>query len=220
MPILAYCITDASVPVTAPEAGVAGERLTTFTYAGFQCFVSGFSERNTLSGKESALAFHQVLQEIFNQTAIIPFRYPTTVDNETALRSFLEEQAVKYQAALERLRGMVQMEIRVSWNPDAESNSAVAEKQSGGDYLRAKLRRESLMKILCAALRSCVDAWVSDWRQRPSSQGVRIFALVARSAVENFKSGLARMPVGPEWSVRASGPWPATEFIEKNDVGR
>ncbi len=220
MPILAYCITDATVPVTAPQAGIGGERLTTLTYAGCQCFVSGVSQRSTLSSKESALRFHEVLREIFNQAAIIPFRYPTMVDDETALRAFLDEHALKFLAALERLRGMVQMEIRVSWNPDSESNSVVAEKQSGGEYLRAKQRRESLMKILCAAIRSCVDAWVMDWRQRPSSQGVRIFALVARGAVEDFKSALARLPVGPEWLVRASGPWPATEFIERNDVGR
>jgi hypothetical protein len=57
---------------------------------------------------------------------------------------------------------------------------------------------------------------LQDWRQRPSKDGVRVFALIDRNQVTNFRSMMRNTPVPLNFSVRASGPWPVSEFIEQS----
>ena len=102
MPLLAYCMTDASVAVQMPTTGVAGARVEELQEAGLRCCFSHFESREQIAGIpaiESALAFHQVLQALFRQATLISFRFPTLVENVEELRQHLQERIHWLEAA-------------------------------------------------------------------------------------------------------------------------
>jgi hypothetical protein len=215
MLILAYCITDANSVVDIPSTGIAGEPLEAVQHSGLSCLISRFhpSEVVPLSGQDVALAFHRVLQRVFAQAAIIPFRFPTTVQTEQELRRFLDDHGEEYREALFRLRDRVQMEVRIAYT--AKGSDTTSSSQSGGEYLRHKQQRLAGLATVAEAVRSAINTMAADWRERASSQDLRLFALVARSAVVDFESRLAGLKIDSAFVVRVSGPWPATEFLHK-----
>lgn len=219
MPILAYCIVDPNARIDVPQSGVAGCAMESIHHGGLQCLISRLDPRRSagLSGRDAALSFHRVLQDIFRQTAIIPFRFPTTIRDEADLLRFLDEHADDYREALTRLRDSVQMDIRIGWGTRDED--LPVQPASGTDYLRQKQQRHARLTTLAESLRSAVNLSLTDWRQRDSQDGSRLFALIPRSAVKRFQDQLAAVNIDPEIVVQVSGPWPATEFIQ-GDNGR
>jgi len=106
MAVLAYCITETQPEITAPHTGVRGTAIETIRIQDLQCFASQFDPQD-LVGKapiqEAALDFNRVLQELLQQIAIIPFRFPTILTDRTALSQFLTEHQAEYSEALHRL---------------------------------------------------------------------------------------------------------------------
>ncbi len=218
MPLLLYCIAEAAVAVKVSVTGVGGQLVEGIEQENLRCFVSQNVTATLPAGgstRDTALTFHRVLQEIFIQAAIIPFRFPTTVEDEAALKSLISEHGQHYRDALQRLRDMVQMEVRIT-PKDLEARKDASDTLSGTEYLRRRRARDLLLQAAAAAVRGSVDAWISAWRQRNSAQGARVFLLVERSKVAQLPSALAGAQIGPEVLVRVSGPWPATEFLDNH----
>jgi hypothetical protein len=153
------------------------------------------------------------LQDVFRQAAIIPFRFPTTVQDDAELLRFLDGHADDYRDCLLRLRDMVQMEVLITWRI---RDGVISPPQTGTGYLREKQQRHARLMTLAEAVRSAINTIKVDWRERGSSDGVRLFALVLRPAVSEFERQLAGLKVDSEFEVRVSGPWPATEFLQKD----
>ncbi|PYX36233.1 MAG: hypothetical protein DMG75_11265 [Acidobacteria bacterium] len=87
MPVLAYCVTTAEVALKVAQTGVAGMTVESVDESGLRCFVSRRESElpmSSLATREEALAFHSVLQELFRQTTIIPFRFPTLLADEAS----------------------------------------------------------------------------------------------------------------------------------------
>jgi hypothetical protein len=221
MPALVYCLIEAQ-DIEVPATGVGDLPVERLEERGLRCFFS--SARSTddvigLPAKQAALTFHHVVQKIFHQVAVIPFRFPTILQSEVELRSYLSSEERVYHEALNRLRGMVQMEIQLS-HAVAPANSAEvrsARKSSGTEYLRS---RQSLQKELAKgapAFRDLGDDLVRDWRERPSAQTLRCFALIQRDWVNDFKNKAANVQLASNVQARVSGPWPASEFVATNE---
>jgi hypothetical protein len=146
---------------------------------------------------------------IFAQAAVIPFRFPTTLESEQELRTFLAAGAAGYLEALARLRDLIQMELRISVAPAASSSPS-----SGREYLQAREARARALADGAAAARAASRQLLQDWRARESRSGLRCYALVRRANVGEFED-LMRALVPPQGvTMVVSGPWPATEFLE------
>ena len=86
-----------------------------------RCFVSDFAAQMPYAPvPEMVKAFNQVLQRIFAQAVIIPFRFPTIVESEDMLRQFVESRSAEYSGALKRLRNKVQMDVRIIFKAPRE----------------------------------------------------------------------------------------------------
>lgn len=216
MPLLAYCMMEAGAGVEKPVAGVGGKKVEEVRDSGLRCFFSRLQSGEELSripAVESALSFHQVLQALFSQAGLIPFRFPTLVDDEEALLRFLREHAAAYGAELGRLRHMVQMEIHIQGGRDEESGSLPA---SGREYLEGRQRQATELEAAAEKLRQAGGPWVREWRKRSSGRGMRCYALLPRDAVAAFQQAMrAVIPSFP--GARLSGPWPPAEFVEVKD---
>jgi hypothetical protein len=213
MPLLVYCVLEAAAAVQEPARGVGGTQLEQLQEFGLCCFFSRFETREQLSripAVESALAFHQVLQAVLRHATLIPFRFPTLVENEGELRENLQENGPRYAQALGRLRDLVQMEIRIS---ALKENGGASKAISGSDYLRERKARAQTLASAVEQFRQATREWVADWREHQGPEGLRCYALVPRNAVTRFQQ--AAQALTPSVAgARVSGPWPPAEFLE------
>jgi gas vesicle protein GvpL/GvpF len=212
MPVLAYCITEPEPDIKVPEVGVQGHAIRSLHQSGLHCFVSDYGDQAaTNPARESALAFSQVLQEIFRQTAIIPFCFPTLLQDEAELATFLHEHAAQYREDLTRLRNLVQMEVQIAFQR-GEKKPDIAS-QSGKDYLRSRQLRHQNLEAAAQEFRRMAQTHIRNWRQRDTPRGLRAYALVERDSVPAFRDIIGRVALSPDLSARVTGPWPATEFL-------
>jgi hypothetical protein len=217
MPLLAYCIMEASATTEMPSAGVAGTSVEDLQEFGLRCCFSRFDTKEHLSrvpAVESAYSFHQVLQGLFRQAAIIPFRFPTLLENADELRQHVRKHAPQYFQALSRLRDMVQLEIHIRTNQAAKRASQPV---SGREYLRRRQARAAELRATAERFNRATRAWVVEWRERQTDGGMRCYALLRRDAVTSFQQA-ARALSQSLPGTRLSGPWPPAEFLELKDL--
>lgn len=215
MPLLLYGVTEVHGNVLDLPTGMGGARVQRIEVSGLSCF---YSLNSTLSGippRESALQFHGVLQAILSAQDIIPFRFPTLV-TEAELQSQVQEHAAEYHEWLARVRGRVQMEIRIEYRDlEQSSGEADAGEVSGTKYLRARQKRLSVLEAAAGVLKSKAADFIQGWRQRSSSDHLRCFALVRREVVADFRHRMASAEISSDLTARISGPWPAMEFFRE-----
>jgi hypothetical protein len=212
MAILLYCIAKGDA-ATGSLTGVAGDPISRVELGTLAVFTSSNTDKSNWLRPQlqtSALEFHRVLREIFKSTAIIPFRFPTIFDDEGQLTERLRERASEYTVLLGKFGELVQMEIRIT-TPDLKKPV-----ESGTQYLKVRQTGTAMIEKFATELHAALSELLQDWRQRPSKDGVRVFALINRSQVTNFRTMMRNTPVPLNLSVRASGPWPVSEFIEQS----
>ncbi|MFL6300893.1 MAG: GvpL/GvpF family gas vesicle protein [Terriglobales bacterium] len=204
--VLAYCVLE-RLEDLSDVAGVGGQPVRSIAFQNLIALYSDFSETRSLN-QEDALRFHSVLKSVFEKQAVVPFRFPTFLDGETALHNELRENHSKYAADLERIRNLVQMELRIS-NSTHETSRA-----SGKDYLESKRQQaRSVQEVIRAVCDSAADL-ISDSKERPAEQGIRFYALTKRTDAASFRERIQNIKASPALRILVSGPWPATEFLD------
>jgi hypothetical protein len=216
MDLLLYCITWVDDSVAIPRNGVKEASLEELEYSGLRCIFSRGQDLNELTAAlpDSALQFHGVVQHMFRQVAVIPFRFPTLVRDRAELEAHLQTNEQKYRESLARLQNLAQMEIRISRaKPDVEAENDIR-KQSGTDYLRERQKRQALLDATTETLKRAGSPWLKGWRVRQQADKIRCFALLHRGEKQSFEEALAGITVPADLKVRVTGPWPATEFLD------
>jgi hypothetical protein len=209
--LLLYCITDSSATLTPPVTGVGGASVESMEQSGLRCFYSSLEklDADLESLQRDALDFHRVTSELFQQTATIPFRFPTKLSSRDELNAHLRDHAAQYPGALQDFRDTVQMEIRLQLPQPA----ATEDIGSGAEYLQIRALRARQVEQAISACRVAIQEEVIDWRQRESSHGVRCFVLIRREAVSGFQQQIKQVRLPETATAAISGPWPPTEFF-------
>jgi gas vesicle protein GvpL/GvpF len=213
MPILLYCVAEASTALNSALAGVGGSPVSRIEHSRLAVFVSLNSNSDAwtrLPVSDSALQFHQVLHKLFQSAAILPFRFPTIFADETELGKHMENSAGRYRDALEKYRSNVQLEVVVN---AAQAPTAQAS-NSGTEYLRERKKRQDELSLLLARVQSAAKSAVIEWKMRRAPDGARCFARVERDSIERFKKSARTLELPAGYTARVSGPWPVTEFLD------
>lgn len=207
--LLPYCIFISSAQ-DLPRCGVRGCDVLQLEEAGLNVAYSQIDSQSVGGERlqQSALEFHRVVHAIFAREAVVPFRFPNSVD-ECELREHLRAHSGKYLKFLRAHANDVQMEVRITFAAGDSSTQAA----SGSEHMRQRLARSTQLRAAADAIRQHTAGEI-EWLERETSGGVRLFALIARESVFAFRERLAHFDSAKEIQVRASGPWPATEFLE------
>ena len=211
MPLLLYCMIEAELQVAPPPRGVQEAAVEQVCDSGLCCFYSLVEAlaSDPASVKASALQFHNVVSAIFARAAVVTFRFPTLVADENELMAHLRAHAAEYLQALIRLRGMVQMEVRIA------SAAPPAAGESGAQYLRNRQERLTQLRDAASNVRSATQSLVTDWRERETNKGWRCYALIARGQAGKFQEMVRSLETPPDgFQLTVTGPWPATEFVK------
>jgi hypothetical protein len=211
--VLAYCVAEQQTQFSSLGAGVEGAPVRWIDMGRLRCFVSDFAAQMPYAPvPEMVKAFNQVLQRIFAQAVIIPFRFPTIVESEDTLRQFVESRAAEYSGALKRLRNKVQMDVRIIFKAHENVNSSSS--KSGREYLEGRRERYQQAQSVMDEFRHVSNSLAEEWIQRDTPSGIRSFALVDRSSLAVFVERIGRVVTPADISARITGPWPPSEFVE------
>jgi hypothetical protein len=214
MPILLYCVAEASAPLNCPATGVGGLAVCRIEHSGLVVFVSGEFDAGLTqsSARESALQFHRVLRQLFESAAILPFRFPTVLPGDAEVKDHMDSSARRYQQLLEKYRASVQIEVVVNW----PEQPGVPRAASGTEYLRVRKSRLDELSHLASSLQSAAGSAIKEWRVRTSPDAVRWFACLERDSVDQFNETMRTVKLPAGYTARVSGPWPVSEFLDSS----
>jgi hypothetical protein len=189
--ILAYSVAPLG-EVDLPESVQVMQRET------LQCF---YSERaraiDQENLKDEALHFYEVNRQLFAQTAILEFRFPTVLKDISELADHLAVMESPLAEQLQRLTGLAQLTVYLPSEPPTQPAD-----RSGTEYLRAKSdaakRRHSLVQEL-STLHGVRDT---------HSDADRLHLLIGRDVVNKLKSDLVARHIS------VAGPFPPSSFAK------
>lgn len=231
--IWVYAICDRpDVPPPASSAGLEGAPLEGVREGGLLAVVSRHDELGRISNLDALWAHERVVERLMAQRAVLPMRFGSQLTGEAALRRALATHHDELQSALDKVRGMVELAVRVmgaaaragSDEPRAATTGAAAAEgdQSGRDYLRAKLEHRDREEAAGAALHAPLAALaVAARRRRALGPGELLHAayLVQRPVMGEFRAAAQRLQrEHQDVAVLCTGPWPPYSFVDV-DVG-
>jgi hypothetical protein len=161
--------------------------------------------------QKSAVEFHEVVHQVFKQTAVIPFRLLSVFEDQLAFTAFTAENRERFLEDLHRLKDLVQMECVIYPAPSQEQ----VNRSSGKAYLEQKAAAMRSSEGFAQATRDAVAHLSREVRVREGKNGTRIFVLVERGRENDFRQAVTAVPIPTHLSRRTSGPWPAAEFLSE-----
>jgi hypothetical protein len=232
MNLYVYCLSDeVTAGAVENEVGVAGARPRLIEHAGISAVVSPLDDEKIAVTRENVLAHERVVRRVLTETTPLPFRFGTIV-SEARLTSYLDSQQGSLKAQLERVRGAVEMSVKIIWRPEAGGSEAAggggeeeaSEAGSGTRFLLEK-RRELLGEGALKERAEEVSAWLgrtveglvreSSVSLRPSENLILAAShLVERSLLADYRRALGCAKTErPELHFLTSGAWPPYSFI-------
>jgi len=200
-------------PTTLPRTtGIGGAPLAVETFDGIEAVVSVLDGRLEPS-EESVLAHARVVDELAaTNDAVIPARFGRGFANRDSLRTGVLEREADLHAALERVRGCVELGLRVL--EPAEEEAAVP--ATGREYMVGRLERnrrdEQAAEELHAPLAAIAREATKSLRATPQLFLSAAY-LVPRIDVERFREAVrAQQETNPGLSFACTGPWPPYSF--------
>lgn len=208
MSVLPYCILLRDFASSIPERGVLNSRIHRICEGDLLALYSELlrSDIGLEKFQPAALEFHRVVHAILGEAAVVPFRFPTWL-TPSELSKHLQQESQHYTKFLINHANDVQMEIRLK-----PVSSSLTKAATGTAHLRARAAESRELRHTAEDLKNLLSPEVIEWRERDIPDGLRLYALVARPNLPAFRERLSKR--ANDVSMRWSGPWPATEFLE------
>lgn len=239
MPNYVYAIVPQAAAEPPPILGVAGASLYAIAAAGLAAIVSDYpaatirAERRHLAAVQ---AVHRVLQA---QRDMLPVAFGTLAPSAEFVRSFLEGNAEALTARLDRLKGAVEMAVRlrleaadplawvVAHSPELQHarDRAFSHRREPGYEERLRLGRlceaalyrfrQSLSGQVVAVLKpACCE--ITELPVRDDCDVANIAALVPRDGVGAFEALVeaAAAEFEDAFTFNLTGPWPPHHFAQ------
>ena len=237
MKLYAYCLSDEVTASTVEsEIGLASAPPRLIRCGGISAVVSDLDESQVIVTRENVLAHERVVRRVLVETTPLPFRFGTIV-SERELQSYVNSQQASLMAQLARVRGCVEMSVKVIWNKDtirhederpktqaeAQGGAGQIVKGSGTAFLLAK-RREILgderlkrrAEELAAWLAGCLEDVVREAQislQPAETLFLSAAHLVERARLDEYRKALRRARrEQSELHFLTSGAWPPYSF--------
>jgi hypothetical protein len=167
---------------------------------------------------ESLWRHEDIVEALMADRDLLPVRFGTRLEDEAAVARAVEERRDELGAALDRVRGAVELSVRVAASGAQQSGVVAADAGSGAEYLRVKADAEASHERAAAAVHEPLSALARasvEARPRPPEL-FRAAYLVERDAVEPFAAEVARLhEADAALSILCTGPWPPYSFAER-----
>jgi Gas vesicle synthesis protein GvpL/GvpF len=219
-----YALADAAPTPLPPCEGHDGASLLSVTGGGVAAVCSRH-DRLELAVEEDHLWRHErVAEALMDDRAVLPVRFGTTLADDDALVAMLEERGDEFRAALDRVRGRVEVAVRALWTPPEPPAADVdATAGPGHAYLLGRLAVRAAGERLADSLHGELAAHAVDARRRVLETPRLLLSaayLVDRGAVvdELLAAADAAARRHPGVELLCTGPWPPHTFADAGAV--
>jgi hypothetical protein len=170
---------------------------------------------------EQALWQHErVIEGLMADRAVLPLRFASVLRNEGELRRLLDAREAEFEAALDRVRGRVELGVRASVGGPGATPAAVvggaAAAGPGSAYIAEKLARSRAARepadLVHAELAGFAAAATSRAVPEPEPHFAGAY-LIDRERLPRFRAHVDQLRTKhPELALTCSGPWPPYSF--------
>jgi Gas vesicle synthesis protein GvpL/GvpF len=213
--IYVYAISEPRPMLQAPEQrGLGGARLRLLRCSGIAAVFSRHRTLRPRPSPETLWSHEAVVRQLMAKGAVLPLRFGTVLDGEHALRGILVERHAEFAQGLERVRGHVELGVRVLGAPARERPQGQG---SGRAYLMALHAAHHRTERTARELHEPLAAMAYDARLRPPAAPPTILAaayLVDRGRVDAFRAHVSALNAErDDVSIACTGPWPPYSFV-------
>jgi hypothetical protein len=155
MRLYLYCLSDdLKVAPLETVAGIAESAPRVIDLGAIKAIVSDVHIHQVRVTRENALAHERVIDCVMAETTPIPFRFGVVV-NLATLQSYVEANEASLLGLLDRVRGAVEMNVKIIWDRDAagqrqartRQTTDAREAEGAGAGLRFLLRKRQEMAV-------------------------------------------------------------------------
>jgi len=153
----------------------------------------------------------RVIESLMADRAVLPMRFGTRLAGDDALRETLADRQQEFLAALDRVRGRVELGIR-AMQPAAVADAPARDAATGREYLDGKLRAARRLDREADAVHEPLAALAAA-STRHAARGpdelLRASYLVDTDDVGRFRAAVERLQQDdPGVGILCTGPWP------------
>jgi len=227
MKLYVYCLAEGLDRLDKTPRGVSGAPVRIAKFEDLSALVSVCQSDALKVTRKNALAHHEVVRSITQQTTPLPARFGTLVTVEQ-LGNYVSTHHQAIKAKLAHVRGGVEMNVRMIGTIAGAETSQEFRNQTlpgpGTTFLLEK-RREILREEAGVANKGQLSAWLREKlgdlikEQKisfVSSQTVilaRADHLIGRVDVQEYRTKMSKaVEERPEVRFMVSGPWPPYSF--------
>jgi len=239
-----YAITDHPDAPAPSGLGLEGVSLCTLAYRDIAAVASPLATAEVPPTEANLWRHEAVLEDLMADRTVLPVRFGTVLANEAAVQAALAAHYADFVASLARVRGQVELGLRVLWDDEEQRSRGAGEQGSERDsplHLRtsAPLLSGSGRSYLLARLEE--ERQVRAWRQQAETLAAEIHAPLARLAAEStckvlvtprllltaaylverdriaaFRREVEVLSAAhPALRFLCTGPWPAYNFVSR-----
>lgn len=222
--IYAYSIGDPAASAPPDRRGLGGAVLRTLEIAGLAAVYSRHRTLRPRPSPELVLAHERVVEALMARGAALPLRFGTVLDREDQLAAAVEERQDELRGALERVRGHVELGVRVM-RPDEPGSGArsrevglgrAVDGTSGRAYLLARAAEHRRADQAAGAIHRPLArlAAASSVRDQPRPPAVMVAAyLVDVGRIDDFRARAEELAARhDDLALVVTGPWPPYNF--------
>ncbi len=233
-----YAITDAVEHPACGKIGINGSTVYPVSQGPIVALVSDITEKRIRPERKNLVAHHGVVKRLMEQTTVLPVAFGTIANSPNAVLEILKENSDAFVEQLDRVRGKVEMGLRVSWDvpnifeyfvnryPElAELRDSVLGKQRGPsqqdkielgrlfDRLLAQDRERHTEAVTEVLAPHCAD--IKENQPREEREVMHLACLVERNAKKGFEDGVfeAAKLFDNSFSFDFNGPWAPHHFV-------
>lgn len=158
----------------------------------------------------------QVVETAMEAAPTLPVRFGTTFPDEDALSATLEREGRRLRDQLERVRGCVELAVRVGLDGGREPAPI-----DGRSYIETKLARRRKQQAIVRETLAPLNQLALRTRSEQARSRGEICAsyLVQRGSVERFAEKVRVLADrNPELRLSCTGPWPPYSFVELEEA--
>jgi len=165
---------------------------------------------------EALWRHEELVEALLEHRDLLPFRYGTRCEDEDAAARAVSKREAELRSALERIRGAVELSVRVLVGQPSQQPSSSGE--NAADYLAARTRAAVLAQAVSDAVHEPLRAVARASRVRAAdspSEQLRAAYLVDRDRVDDFVRAVAALQqCRPDLRLLCTGPWAPYSFTE------
>lgn len=207
-----YAVTAGS-PSASEVTGIAGRAVQCVAVCGVAAVVGDVGDKAAAPTQAAILEHARVVEQLMaSSDALLPARFGHGFADEGALADAIASRASQLQAALDQVRGCVELGLRVVRGDGATAPS----RTTGTDYMRARLdavrEAEGTAKEVHDALAGVARASTHQVLATPQLVLTAAY-LLPREDVDSFRERVEAIERRhPELSFLCTGPWPPYSF--------